>query len=127
MPYYHATYAHRLGSIQRHGLGAVLDDKNFVDSENGVFLAENPLIAIMFLVEHYAATGAPDSSPKETFATFRVLVIDDGRVDPARLVPDPSAPAEAGCWLYRGVIDVRGLAVLDGETVYADVPDLPLI
>lgn len=119
MTYYHATTKDRIESIRRHGLGGLRGaPKAFPDCEDGVYLAADPIYAMSFLVERALAGEFAHLTPLETYALFSVFVIDGSRVDPARLEPDPNTPHD-GFWLYRGVIDVNAMPVVDAYAVLA--------
>ena len=119
MTYYHATYADRLDSIKKHGLNPLEHGKNFPDCEKGIYLCSCPKIAIGFLIDHFLETADYNSSPKEVHASFRVIVIDDSRVDTSLLKQDPQiSHSEIGFWLYSQNIDITGLAIVDANTVF---------
>lgn len=117
MPYFHGTHLRRIDDILTHGLGGRVTDRNFPESEEGVYLASDPVICIGVLIDHYLTAGQPGSSPKDQLASFRIIVIDDARVDPAKLRPDPSFEGREGVFVYGGVIDVNAMPILSAEDV----------
>jgi hypothetical protein len=117
MPYYHATTRDRVQAIQRDGLGGSSDlVRNFAFSQDGVCLASDPMMAVGFLLERAVEGEWAHLSPKEALSLFVVFVIDDSRVDSARLRTDPNIMLD-GFWLYGGVIDVTAMPVISAEDV----------
>jgi hypothetical protein len=117
MPYYHATTRDRIQSIQRHGLGEPSEaQRNFAFSQEGVCLASDPMMSVGFLLERAISGEWSHLSPKEALALFVVIVIDDSRVDPARLQPDPNIRLD-GFWLYGGVVDITAMPIISAEDV----------
>jgi hypothetical protein len=113
MPYYHGTHVWKLPSIQRFGLGGALVEKNYPDCDNGVYLSLEPDYCLYFLIEHYIETGDKNSNPSERLKEFRVILIDDARVNKAKLEPDPHLDGIPGVFLYKGVIDITAMPILD--------------
>lgn len=118
MPWFHATFVERLPSILKHGLCGGME-KNWPGVQDGVYLAAHPLIAVSIMLERYVRFGPPDSKPKEELARWRVIVIDDSRVRADLLRPDPEAEdaPEGAVMLYGGIIDIRGLPILDIDAI----------
>jgi hypothetical protein len=113
MPYFHATTVEALPSILATGLGAVDPGPRSEDCVRGVYLASHPTLAVHIAFMHLLNTWGDDEVPaRVALDAVRVFVIDDTRLDPARLQPDPQVRTWAGSWLYAGVIDVGGLPVL---------------
>lgn len=112
MPYYHATRRHLLESIIRYGLGGFVIERNFPESEPGVYLSDEPLLAVGMLIDRFIDVANPDSNPRLELDSWVVIVIDDARVNPQRLLPDPQLDTLDGFWLYDGVIDVRNAVVV---------------
>ena len=119
MPYFHATRRERLPSIFRHGLGGIDPGPTSVDCERGVYLAEDPRLAILMMIDHYLSVGAPDSKPAEELKSWVVLLIDDARIDAGKLDRDQNLDENAGSWLYRGVIDITGCVQLTADDIEA--------
>ena len=111
MPYYHATRDRHLPSIRRHGLGGLLVEPNWPDCLTGVYLAENPAVAVSFLIEHILKHAPTAQSPREELASWIVIVVDDARVDRMKLSPDPQVGVP-GVWLYSAVLDVTNAVVV---------------
>lgn len=118
MPYYHGTHVQKIPSIQKHGLGGIVVEKNF-DCEDGVYLSTEPVVCVGMLVDHLLTTGSDGTNPSEVLKSFRVIVIDDSRVNPSKLNQDPNVDVE-GCYLYRGVIDITGMPILDVDAILPD-------
>jgi hypothetical protein len=117
MTFYHATTRDRIASIQRLGLGGDPNaERNFEFSEQGVYLAENPVLALGFLLERAMAGAFRNHSPQDYVAAFAVIVIDASRVDPGRLRADENIGQE-GFWIYSGVIDVTSMPVIGADEV----------
>ena len=117
MPFYHATTADRIESIRQHGLGGLKDaPKAFPGCPDGVYLASNSLFAVGFLLERALSGDFTKQTPQEALAQFRVIVIDDSRVNRNRLVQDPNIK-QAGFWLYDGVVDITAMPVVTAEDV----------
>ena len=117
MTFYHATTRDRIASIQKVGLGGDPSaERNFEFSEDGVYLAETPVLALGFLLERAMAGALHDLSPKDCVAAFAVIVIDASRVDPRRLRADQNIGQE-GFWIYSGVIDVASMPVIGADEV----------
>lgn len=113
MPYYHGTHAWKLPSIQRFGLGGALIEKNYPDCDNGVYLSITPEYCLYFLIEHYLDTGDESSNPSEKLKEFRVILIDDARVNKSKLQHDPHLEGFPDLFLYKGVIDITAMPILD--------------
>lgn len=77
----------------------------------------------MFLIEHYLLHGGEKSSPREAVENFVVFVIDDSRIDSARLGPDPSFENAEHFRRYQGVIDVSGMPVIGAVEMFAERPE----
>lgn len=117
MTYYHATTLDRIESIQRLGLGGLRGaPKAFPDCPDGVYLAEDPMLALGFLLERALAGDFSTISPKQALSDFCVFVIDDSRIDKAKLSQDPNIN-QAGFWLYSGVVDVTAMPIITAESV----------
>jgi hypothetical protein len=117
MPFYHATTADRIESIRRHGLGGLRTaSKAFPNCPDGVYLAADPMFALGFLLERALAGDFVHQSPKVALAQFRVIVIDDSRVDRTHLTKDPNI-SQAGFWLYDRIVDVTAMPVVTAEDV----------
>lgn len=113
MPYYHGTMKRNLSSIQRHGLGGISVDPNFEGAvAGGVYLASDPAISIMVMIEHYVAAGDPDSVPRDQFDEWVIIVIDDHRIDKRFLESDPQVPTSREVWRYARPLDISGCVVL---------------
>lgn len=107
----------RVPSIRRFGLGGLRGaPKAFRDCPDGVYLAEDPMLALGFLLERALAGDFKDISTRDAVSQFSVFVIDDSRVDRRRLVPDPNIQ-QAGFWLYNGVVDVTAMPVIGADEV----------
>jgi hypothetical protein len=113
MPYYHGTHSWKLPSIRRFGLGGALVEKNYPDCDNGVYLSLTPEFCLYFLIEHYIDAGDENSIPSQQLKEFRVIVIDDARVNETMLRHDPHLIDVPGVFLYKGVIDITAMPVLD--------------
>ena len=118
MPYFHATWQRHMPSILKHGLGGALPDSQNFPVESGVYLAIDPEIAISILIEAYCnsdeATALP---PPEALAAMRVIVIDDSRVNLDLFAVDPNVERTDVTFLYRGVIDVTSMTVLNVDDI----------
>lgn len=118
MPFYHATWRKHLPSIQKYGLGGAAPDRQNFPVESGVYLANEPVVAISILLEAYIETGDElGLTPPEALAAMCVLVIDDSRVNVAMLDIDPNIERRDLTHLYRGIIDVTGLPVLSVDDI----------
>jgi hypothetical protein len=117
MPWFHVTFERHVESIRRHGLGARVVERNWPECDEGVYLAQGAELGLMLFIERYVQGGDPDSVPRDYLATLRIVVVDDSRIDPSRILPDPSFPDDEGVGLYRGVIDVTGMPILDVDAV----------
>ncbi|TLX16598.1 hypothetical protein [Rhizobium sp. MHM7A] len=118
MPFYHATWRKHLPSIQKYGLGGAAPDRQNFPVEAGVYLANEPIVAISILLEAYIETGDElGLTPPEALAAMCVLVIDDSRVNVAMLDSDPNIERRDLTHLYRGIIDVTGLPVLSVDDI----------
>lgn len=119
MPYFHATHRRKLPSIRQFGLGGRPDAPKNFPCESGIYLAASPEVAFGFLIENYVKSGPRDSNPSAELDEFLVIVIDDSRVTrPLREDPQVSN-AEAGCFLYDGVIDIQGMPILDAPAIFS--------
>lgn len=116
MPYYHATYRDRIPSILTSGLGGEGMDANWPGADRGVYLAEDPTHAVFVMVDWFMQTAEFSHSPKDFIDSLVIILIDDSRVPRQRLGPDPSIHID-GVWLYRGIIDVRNMPVLELDQV----------
>src|SRR3546814_10450808 len=77
-------------------------------------------MAFGFLIENYSRSGMPVSNPSAEIAGFVVIGVDDSRVT-ASIRVDPQIPStDAKCFLYEGVIDVRGMPVLDAIAIFPE-------
>lgn len=120
MPYFHATHRQKLPSIWQFGLGGLPTAPQNFPCESGVYLATSPEIAFGFLIENYIRSGKPGSNPSAEIDEFVVIVVDDSRVTGSIRV-DPQIPStDAKCFLYEGVIDVRGMPVLDAIAIFPE-------
>ena len=119
MPYYHATHRHRLPSIIENGLGWNGAVQNWPGVARGVYLAEEPEVAVLMMVEHFLEAAPDDIPPLQALGEIALIVIDDSRVPRAMLGPDPSLPID-GIWLYRGTLDVRNMPVIGVDALMAD-------
>lgn len=118
MPFYHATWRKHLPSIQKHGLGGAAPDRQNFPVEAGVYLANEPVVALSIMLEAYIENGEDSGlSPPEALAAMCILVIDDSRVNPALLDVDPNIERRDLTYLYRGVIDVNGLPVVSVDEI----------
>jgi hypothetical protein len=118
MPYYHATWRKHLPSIWKHGLGGAAPDRQNFPVEVGVYLANEPMVALSILLEAYIETGDElGLSPPEALKAMCVLVIDDSRVNISMLDVDPNLERRDLTHLYRGIIDVTGLPVLSVDDI----------
>lgn len=117
MPWFHVTFDRHVDSIRRHGLGARVVERNWPECDDGVYLAKGPELGLMLFIERYAAEGDPNSVPSDYLASLRIVVVDDSRIDPGRLVRDASYPDDEGVGRYLGVIDVSGMPVLDVDAI----------
>lgn len=118
MPFYHATWRKHLPSIHKHGLGGALPDRQNFPVEAGVYLANEPVVAVSILLEAYMEIGDQlDMSPPEALAAMCVIVIDDSRVNVFKLDVDPNIERQDLTHLYRGIIDVNGLPVLSVDDI----------
>ena len=120
MPFFHVTRADRLPSILRHGLGGAAGGKNW-ECEDGVYLASDPAVGLAVMLQHYCEHGAADSAPAEEVASWRCIVVDDSRIRVELLRPDPEVPGGRSM-IYAGVVDVRGMPVLDVAGVLGPDP-----
>jgi hypothetical protein len=102
-----------LASILRHGLGGALPDRKNFDCKDGVYLATEPSVAILILVEAALASALDTDSPQEVIDSMRLLVIDDSRIDASRCEPDPNVERRGLAFVYQGIVDVRGMPILD--------------
>ena len=119
MPYYHATFRKHIPSILKHGLGGRVTEQNWDGCEPGVYLAAEPEVCIFVMLDQYYQFGHPDSVPRDHLAEIVVIVIDDSRVQPAKLGPDPLIKRR-DVWLYDGVIDVTSMPVVDLLTMVSE-------
>lgn len=118
MPFYHATWRKHLPSIQKHGLGGAAPDRQNFPVEAGVYLSNEPVVALSIMLEAYIENGEDSGlSPPEALAAMCILVIDDSRVNPALLDVDPNIERRDLTYLYRGVIDVNGLPVVSVDEI----------
>ena len=118
MPFYHATWRKHLPSIQKHGLGGAAPDRQNFPVEAGVYLANEPVVALSIMLEAYIENGEDSGlSPPEAVAAVCILVIDDSRVNPALLDVDPNIERRDLTHLYRGVIDITGLPVVSADDI----------
>lgn len=115
MPFFHVTREDRLPSILRHGLGGAGGGKNW-DCGNGVYLASDPAVGLAVMIQHYCEHGSVDRPPALEVASWRCIVVDDARIRPDLLRPDPEI-AGGRSMIYDGVIDVRGMPVLAVDDV----------
>src|SRR3546814_9396615 len=98
-----------LPSNWQFGFGCLPTAPPNFPSESGIYLATSPEIAFGFLSENYIRSGKPGSNPSAEIDEFVVIVVDDSRVTGSIRV-DPQIPStDAKCFLYEGVIDVRGM------------------
>jgi hypothetical protein len=120
MPFYHATHRRKLPSILQFGLGGRSGaDQNFA-CKKGVYLAATPEVAFAFLIEHFLESAIDESNPNEELDEFVVILVDDTRIV-GNLQSDPQVSATwAGCFVYDGVIDIRGMPVLDAQLIFPD-------
>ncbi len=118
MPYYHATQRDRLPSILKRGLGWSGAEPNWPGIERGVYLAEKPEHAVFIAIDWFMQAAADDASPAQYLDNLVLILIDDTRVARAQLGPDPDISRD-GIWLYRGVIDVRNMPILETTDVLA--------
>jgi hypothetical protein len=119
MPYFHATWRRHLPSILKHGLGGALPDVQNFPVESGVYLALDPAIAVMMLIEAYMENGeAMGLTPPEALEAMCVIVIDDSRLKPNLLDADPNVERQDATALYRGVVDVVSMPILPVDTLF---------
>lgn len=114
MPFFHATFKKHLPSILKNGLGGQGSQPNWPDIDGGVYLSELPAISLLVMVEQYCNFGDPESVPRDHFAEIVVIIVDDARVDRARLAPDPHI-TEHPVFRYLGVLDVSGMPIVPFE------------
>ena len=120
MPYYHGTSRARLPSILEHGLGWTGAEQNW-DCEQGVYLAEDPSVAIAVLLQHYAENGRGDPrQPSDVLDDLCVIVIDDARIIAGRLRPDEEFENAHRVWICSGTIDVTNMPVVGLDHVIND-------
>lgn len=123
MPYFHATWRDNLPSIQKHGLGGAVSGRRNFDCIEGVYLAAEPAVALSMLIEAYMMKGESwDVSPPDAVEGMCVIVVDDSRIDTARIEADPNVDVIGQTFLYRGKIDVTSLPVLNVDDVLVDRP-----
>jgi hypothetical protein len=97
--------------------GAAPDRQNFL-VDAGVYLANEPVVALSILLEAYIENGDDlGFSPPEASAAMCILVIDDSRVNVAILNADPNIERRGLTHLYRGIIDVSGLPILSVDDI----------
>lgn len=121
MPFYHGTFFSRLPSIRRYGLGGRIVDRNFPEAEPGVYLATTPEVCVAMLLDHYLEAGDNlPVRPCDHLRTFCVIVIDDSRIDMKLLAPDPQIKGFEGTLIYRGLIDITSMPVLDIDQIVPD-------
>ena len=116
MPYFHATRDRLIPSIRQHGLGGALVEQNFPGCLPGVYLADSPEMALMFLLEAVTDGTNRAITPKDEISTWVVIVVDDARVNPGKLRLDPQVELP-GIWLYDGIIDVRNAVVVQVDNL----------
>ncbi len=117
MPWYHVTFQRHVASIRRHGLGARIVEKNWPECDEGVYLAKGPEVGLMLFMERYAAGEDSHMAPPDYLASLRIVVVDDSRVDPGKLVRDASYPDNDEIGRYLGIIEVTGMPVLDVDAL----------
>ncbi len=76
------------------------------------------MVCVSVMLEHYLAFGETDSVPSEHLDEICVIVIDDARVRPELLGPDPQV-SRPDSFVFRGSIDVSGMPVLGVEEALA--------
>lgn len=118
MPFYHATRRRRLATILKEGLHPRAL-QNF-ECERGVYLSTDPFVAFGFLLEDFFLKATDETKPSQELKDFIVIVIDDSRVDIARLKPDPNVEGKwQDClFIHTGDIDVTGMPILDADILF---------
>lgn len=112
MPYYHVTYDRHVPSILKHGLGGAFVERNWPEAKEGVYLADDFAWGLTMLIERMMETADDSVNPKDWIESIRIIVIDDSRLDRARLGEDESFPGHASIWRYLGTIDVTNMPIL---------------
>jgi hypothetical protein len=121
MPYFHVTFDRHVSSILRHGLGAVLSERNWPEADVGVYLTDDPIWGIAVMVDLLMGKfDEADCSPKAFVESLRIIVVDDSRIRQEKMIEDPSFPDKDCMRLYRGIIDVSGMPVLNIDDVMAE-------
>jgi hypothetical protein len=129
MPYYHATWRQHLPSILKHGLGgAEPSARNFPAAEPGVYLTNDPAIAIMMMMEAYALNGTAGNdigmAPPQALEALCVIVIDDSRIKADLIDIDPNVERRDCTWRYHGAVDIIGMPVLSVDQIMSEFREL---
>ncbi|KQY20306.1 hypothetical protein [Rhizobium sp. Root482] len=123
MPFYHATWDRHLPSILRNGLGGSAPDRKNFDCEDGLYLATDPSAALLILIEAAMIDSGPYRiSPREANESMRLIVIDDSRIEACLCIPDPNLQRKGIAFIYKGVVDVRGMPVINMDTAMKALP-----
>lgn len=119
MPYYHATHMKRLDAIYKEGLHSRAK-QNF-DCKKGVYLALDPYIAFGFLLEDFFAKADEQAKPSQEAKNFLVIVIDDARINPDLLHPDPNVEGkwQKELFIYGGEIDITAMPIINSEILFS--------
>lgn len=127
MPYYHATWRRNLNSILSYGIGGAAPSRRNFDCEPGVYLSQDIHVAVGFLIEAVTMMDAEevDYTPAEMLEQMVVIVVDDARIREASLTLDPNVDHASYLGCYDGIIDVRGMPVLDVSTLYLTSGAIP--
>lgn len=132
MPFFHATQAYRIEEIKSSGLGSNLSIQNFVGCVPGVYLSEDPVYCLSFMLEHVLHTADDDAKPSDELEKFVFILIDDSRIDQRLLSHDPNVlhlnPVPP-VFLYRGIIDITNMPILSFQQIFDFIkssPDLQL-
>jgi hypothetical protein len=112
MAYFHATWDRHIASILAHGLGSITPDAQNFPVEYGVYLAKDPYVGALCLIEAYTDPAFSEAVPLEALGAIRIIVIDDSRIDQKFLDVDPNVERSGLTYLYRGTIDARNMPIV---------------
>lgn len=88
---YHATYKSKMKKIQRQGLLTHFPKKNWEDSENVIYLATDPEIAISYA--EAAEEDVPENVYDSGIVVYKIL---KSNLDPSKLFIDKNVQENTG-------------------------------
>lgn len=107
---YHATYGPNIKSIMKYGLIPNIEEKIWEDSDDYVYLANDPYVA-----ESYAETALDENEnlPEELYDDIVILEIDTSGLDLDKLYSDSNVIDGDSTFQYEDVIDPKYIHIYE--------------